>query len=302
VRSAGVSFGSSEYGFCDVEMISTMNQLLGRLGFVILALAALAGPGTARAQAREEAKLLVASEVLDQMRSARDSQIPERLLQRAYGVAVIPGVAKVAFVIGGRRGNGVLTVRDSRGRFSNPVFVNITGGSVGFQVGAQETDIVLVFTTRRGIEGIADGKLTLGAGASVAAGPVGRQAEAAAGRDAEVYAYSRSRGIFAGVALDGTAISIDAKGNRAFYGRKDVLPSDIMGGAATTSSQNAGRFLSALARSTGETAEANVAAAPAAPAAVSTQPMAGAAGSNASNGEARSFPMEDPAPGAEPPR
>jgi lipid-binding SYLF domain-containing protein len=181
--------------------------MLAALGIAALTLAV---QQPALAQAREEAKLLVAAEVLDELRAQRDQRIPERLLQRAYGVAVIPSVAKVAFVLGGRRGSGVLVVRDSRGRFTNPMFVNLTGGSVGWQIGAQETDIVLVFTTQRGVEGIADGKLTLGAGASVAAGPVGRQAEAAAGVNAEVFSYSRARGLFAGVALDGTAITMDS--------------------------------------------------------------------------------------------
>ncbi|MEO6185242.1 MAG: lipid-binding SYLF domain-containing protein, partial [Steroidobacteraceae bacterium] len=170
------------------------------------ALLAITAQATATAGAREEAKLLVATEVLEELRGQRDTMIPEHLMQRAYGVAVIPSVTKVAFVLGGRRGTGVLVVRDSRGRFSNPVFINLTGGSVGWQIGAQETDIVLIFTTQRGVENISKGKLTLGAGASVAAGPVGRQAEVAASNDAEVYAYSRARGLFAGVALDGTAL------------------------------------------------------------------------------------------------
>lgn len=271
-----------------------------RLCCALLAATALAGSGAAFAQAKEEARLLQAAEVLDQLRSQRDTAIPENLLQRAYGVAVIPSVKKVAFVLGGRRGSGVLTVRDSRGRFTNPVFVNLTGGSVGWQIGAQETDIVLVFTTRRGVEGINDGKLTLGVGASVAAGPVGRQAEAAGGTNAEVYAYSRSRGLFAGVALDGTALTIDDGSNRAFYGRRDVLPSDIMSGAATTDSENSRRFLTALARSTGESAAAAPAAGsnPAAPTPVQTQP---AEVGDSSSG-VRTFPMEDPNPGAEPPR
>ena len=281
-----------------MEIHSTMKPFTRHLACAALAIGALAVHGNVQAQASEEAKLLTAAGVLDQLRGTRDKEIPERLLQRAYGVAVIPGVTKVAFLVGGRRGNGVLTVRDSRGRFTNPVFVNITGGSVGLQVGAQETDIVLVFTTRRGVEGIADGKLTLGAGASVAAGPVGRHAEAAAGKDAEVYAYSRTRGIFAGVALDGTAISIDARGNRAFYGRRDVLPSDIMSGAVTSNSQNVGRFLASLARSTGESAENMPAASPAAAEPVTARPGSTSGGSD----EVRTFPLEDQAPGAEPPR
>ena len=267
------------------------------LGVLAAALFAVVAQRPALAQAREEAKLLVAAEVLDQLRAQRDQAIPERLLQRAYGVAVIPSVAKVALVLGGRRGSGVLVVRDSRGRFTNPLFVNLTGGSVGWQIGAQETDIVLVFTTRRGVEGIADGKLTLGAGASAAAGPVGRQAEVAAGVNAEVFAYSRARGLFAGVALDGTAITMDDKSNGRFYDKRGVLPSEIMSGAVSTNSENARRFLAALAASTGESASA---AAPA-PAHSHAAPSAtGSAPAAPAEGGVKTFPMEDPAPGTEP--
>jgi lipid-binding SYLF domain-containing protein len=272
-----------------------MSITIRRLVYFAAAAIALGAHGAALAQSREEAKLLVAAQVLDELRAQRDQRIPERLLQRAYGVAVIPTVTKVALILGGRRGTGVLVVRDSRGRFTSPIFVNLTGGSVGWQFGAQETDIVLVFTSRRGVEGIADGKLTLGAGASVAAGPVGRQAEAAAGVNAEVFAYSRARGLFAGIALDGTAITIDTRGNRAFYNRQDVLPSDIMGGAVTRDSENARRFMAALAASTGEAASSGAQPGAPAPAATSAAPASGA-------GEVKTFPMEDPAPGKEPSR
>jgi lipid-binding SYLF domain-containing protein len=280
-----------------------MNRLIRHLFCSLLLVAGFAAHGVAHAQAAEEARLLTAADVLDKLRGQRDTEIPERLLQRAYGVAVIPGVTKVAFVLGGRRGTGVLTVRDSRGRFTSPVFVNLTGGSFGLQAGAQETDIVLVFTTRRGIEGIADGKLTLGVGASVAAGPVGRQAEAAAGKDAEVYAYSRSRGIFVGVSLDGTAISINDKANRAFYNRKDVLASEIMSGAVSRESENTKRFLAALARSTGESADSWTAAPPA-DASATGVPASPASPAPADSGasDVRTYPLEDPSPGAEPPR
>ena len=250
----------------------------------------------AHAQAREEARLLVAAEVLDELRDQRDQVIPERLLQRAYGIAVIPDVTKVAFVVGGRHGSGVMVTRDSKGRFGSPVFVSLTGGSVGWQIGAQSTDIVLVFTTRRGIEGIADGKLTLGAGASVAAGPVGRQADVAAGINAEVFSYSRNRGLFAGVALDGTALTMDNKSNGNFYLKRGVLASDIMAGTVTKNSENVRRFLRAIAASTGETASAAVTGDAPAPAPGAAQPQA------APNGGVRTFPMEDPAPGGEPPR
>lgn len=263
------------------------------LSLSVLIVAVAQSPAV-HAQAREEAKLLVATEVLDELRAQRDQVIPERLLQRAYAVAVIPDVIKAAFIVGGRRGSGVMVVRDSRGRFSNPVFVNLTGGSVGWQAGAQSTDIVLVFTTRRGVEGIADGKLTLGAGASVAAGPVGRQADAAAGVNAEVFSYSRNRGLFAGVALDGTALTMDNRANAAFYGRRGVLASDIMAGNVTKNSENVRRFLAAIAASTGETA-----ASMASPAPATTSPTAPPPAPQAPQG-VQTFPVEDPAPGTEP--
>ena len=151
---------------------------------------------TAHAQAREEGRLLIASQVLEELRDTPDQSIPDRLLDRAYGIAVIPDLTKVAFFAGGRWGRGVLVVRDSKGQFGNPVFISMTGGSFGWQWGVQSTDIVLVFTTEKGVRGFSGGKLTLGADASVAAGPVGRSASAATDQSfkAEVYSYSRNRG------------------------------------------------------------------------------------------------------------
>ena len=268
-----------------------MPRFIRLLALPLLALA-LGAPHAAQAQAKEEYRVLAAADVLDDLRKQRDDVIPERLLQRAYAVAVIPEVFKGAFVVGGRYGTGVLVVRDARGRFSNPVFMSLTGGSVGWQIGAQKTEVVLVFTTRRGVEGLAGGKLTLGAGASVAAGPVGRQGEAAAGLDAEVFSYSRNSGLFAGVSLEGTALTIDNKANGRFYGRGGVLASEIMSGAVTKDSENVRRLLAAIAASTGETAS-KTAVAPALPAAAPAAPAAPAPG-------ARTFPLEDPKPGAEP--
>src|SRR5690606_24194020 len=148
--------------------------LLGLLAGIALTF----GADQAHGQAREQGKLLTAAQVLEEIRSSRDQFIPDRLLDRAYGIAVVPDVAKVAFIAGGRHGRGVLVVRDKDGKFSNPVFIRGSGGSFGWQLGVQSTDLVLVFTTRKGVDGITDGKLTLGADASVAAGPVGRQASA----------------------------------------------------------------------------------------------------------------------------
>ncbi|MEO7775325.1 MAG: lipid-binding SYLF domain-containing protein [Steroidobacteraceae bacterium] len=258
-----------------------------RLVAIAFALLALGVSASARSQAREEARVLVATQVLEEQQSQRDNVIPDKLLERAYGIAVVPNVTKVAFIIGGRRGQGLLVVRDKSGRFSSPVFISLTGGSVGWQIGANETDVILVFTTRRGIEGMADGKFTLGANASVAAGPVGRSGEVAAGVNAEVYAYSRSRGVFAGVALDGTAITIDNGANGRYYGKRGVLASDIMSGAVTKDSENVRRFLAAINKGTGDPTPATSSAPASSPA-------------TPAPGGVQTFPMEDNKPGAEP--
>ena len=263
----------------------------------------------AHAQAREEGKLLMATEVLDELRTSRDQFIPDRLLDRAYGIAVIPDVAKIAFFAGARRGTGALVVRDKNGRFSSPVFVALTGGSFGWQWGVQSTDIVLVFTTREGIEGMAGGKVTLGADASVAAGPVGRQAAAATDPSfsAEVYSYSRARGLFAGVALDGTALTIDKKANAAFYKKSTVTATDIINGAVTSDDDASRRFLAAVASSTATThttasaAPLGAAPPPSAPAEPALPAATtGTTGTSGAAGTTRTFPMEDAKPGQEP--
>ena len=248
---------------------------------------------TVHAQAREEGRLLYAGQVLTDIRGERDKGIPDRLLERAYGIAVFPDLTKVAFFAGGRRGHGALVVRDKNGRFTNPVFVTMTGGSFGWQWGVALSDIVLVFTTAKGVEGINGGKVTLGADASVAAGPVGRQASAAtdAGFKAEVYSYSRSRGAFVGLALDGTVISIDDDANADFYRKPGVLASDIMSGSVRTDDESARRFLAAISSST-ETTQRQASAAPA--------PRPAAPGRAPAPGSAQSFPLSDPKPGSEP--
>ena len=274
-----------------------MNRFFIALLFVATGAAGITQP--AFASAREEARLIEASGVLEELRTQRDTLIPERLLSRAYGIAVIPNVVKVAALVGGRRGSGALVVRDANGRFCDPIMISITGGNVGWQLGVQSTDIVLVFTTRKSIEGITDGKLTLGGDASVAAGPVGRSASAATDQNftAEVYSYSRNRGLFAGVSIDGSVIAIDTKSNTKLYGKK-APATEIIAGHITTDAESAKRFQRAILTSTGSaapvagshsaaTTSPDTAVAPA-----SAPPPSGAA----------TFPLEDKAPGAEPPR
>ena len=204
------------------------------LGALLCSALVTLSPGLARAEdtsapAREQARLITATDVLEMLRATPDQNVPAWLMQRAYGVAVIPDVLKGAFLFGGRYGNGVLTIRDTQGRFSQPVFITLAGGSVGWQIGATSTDVVLVFVTQRSVQNFARGKFTLGVDASVAAGPLGRQGEAAAGVNAEIYSYSRSRGLFAGVALDGSALRIDYDANESIYG-KGITPRRIFEG------------------------------------------------------------------------
>jgi lipid-binding SYLF domain-containing protein len=159
-------------------------------------------------------------EVLFDLMAIPARQIPHHLLTEAQGVAVIPDVVKVGFVGGVRRGHGVVFVRDAEGEWSLPQFITLTGGSVGWQAGIQATDVVLIFKSRKGVEGLMKRKFTIGADASVSAGPVGRDAEAAtdAGFKAEILSYSRSRGLFAGVSIDGSALEVDQRAHVAFYG------------------------------------------------------------------------------------
>jgi len=193
-----------------------MKSRLVAIAFALLTMTTL----TAQAGEEENKRAENSIRVLKEIMMAPDKSIPKDLLQNAHAIAVIPDVIKAGFVVGGRHGDGLISVKTRDGTWSNPSFVSLTGGSVGFQAGVSSTDIVLVFRTQRGVDSIVNGKFTLGADASAAAGPVGRSATAStdAQLKAEIYSYSRSRGLFAGAALDGSAITIDNDANQAVYG------------------------------------------------------------------------------------
>lgn len=261
----------------------------------MLATAAVAGE-------RQDARLLTATQVLTELMQMPEQNVPAWLLERAHAVAVVPDVIKVGLGIGARRGKGVLVIRQDNGAWSNPVFVNLTGGSFGFQVGVQSTDIVLVFTSRQSIEGIVGGKITLGADASVAAGPVGRQSSAATdiGLTAQVYSYSRASGLFAGVALDGSALTIDNRSNQDFYARRGVLASDIIRADAPAAPAPAQTFITAIEHSAG-----GQSVAAGSPPAAAAQPGViehGSAPQGTQTAPLTTYPMEDPHPGQEPPQ
>ena len=184
-----------------------------------LAISLCVAPASALPPSNEKT-LEHAGEVLDELNKIPFKGIPAALLADAQGVAIIPRVIKAGFVVGGRGGHGIVIAKDKDGNWGDPVFVDLGGASVGFQAGVESTDVVLVFRNRKSLDRVLDGKgkLTLGADASVAAGPVGRMAAAAtdAKLEAEIVSYSRSRGLFAGVSLDGAAIHANANSNAMF--------------------------------------------------------------------------------------
>jgi lipid-binding SYLF domain-containing protein len=276
---------------------------------VVIAATATVLPATVRAAdsideaRREDARVIIATQVMEELRAQRDQYIPDRLLERAFGIAIVPEVKKGAIGIGGRWGKGVMLVRDKQGRFTGPVFLTLGGGSFGWQIGVTSTDLVLVFTTRSGVEGIAGGKLTIGADASAAAGPVGRSASAATDATfsgAEIYSYSRSSGLFAGVALDGTVLSIDRKANASFYGLRRVDTSDILNGTVTKNSEGVRRLVKAI--SVVPSGAAPVTTSPATTTPEAAAVSAPATPAPAAGAETKTFPMEDAKPGQEPPR
>ncbi|UCF96776.1 MAG: lipid-binding SYLF domain-containing protein [Spirochaetaceae bacterium] len=181
------------------------------------------------AQAAEIGRVAEAELAFRDIMSIPDKTVPEYLLQDAEGLAIIPSVVKVGFIVGGEYGKGVLLLKDVKGAWSNPIFITLSGGSIGWQLGAQSADFVLVFKTKRSVDGILGGNLTLGVDVAAAAGPLGRRARASTDTQlkAEIYSYSRSRGFFAGLSLDGALIQIDDEANAAFYKVDYISPRDI---------------------------------------------------------------------------
>ena len=187
---------------------------------LLAALLLAAASAHAVAGGDEDERARNAVRVVNEMQVIPESAIPDKLLDEAHAIAVIPDTVKAGLIIGGRRGHGLLSVKTPDGTWSNPAFIKLTGGSIGFQAGVQSADIVLVFSSERGLEDIVNGKFTLGADAGVAAGPVGRHAAVATDgtMKAEIWSWSRARGLFAGVALDGAVLSIDDGSNTRVYG------------------------------------------------------------------------------------
>lgn len=177
-----------------------------------------------------EKRISESAAVLDEIMSAKDKGIPEDLLAKAQCVGIVPNLKRAGFIVGGKYGKGVVVCRASGG-WSAPEIVRVEGGSIGFQIGAGETDVVFIVMNQRGMNRLMSDKFTVGADVSAMAGPVGRsgQAETDAMMHAEILSYSRSRGVFAGVSLEGATLRPDRDDNRALYGREVTGHEILMG-------------------------------------------------------------------------
>lgn len=181
-------------------------------------------------KSKEVERVANSIQVFKELVDLPEEGIPPALLSRAEAIAVIPGFWNAAWVVGGRHGKGVIMVRKGPKNWSYPAFISMTGGSLGFQIGVQKADIILVFKNKRSVSTIAGGKFTLGAGASVVAGPVGRKAEADTDIkfEAEIYSYSKSKGLFAGISVEGASLSMDTDANAKFYRNFDLTVDEIL--------------------------------------------------------------------------
>jgi len=196
-------------------------------------------------------RLQNAREVYIDLVQAKDHSVPDALLQHAKAVAVFPHVIKGAIGFGGRFGRGVVSFRDEGGRWSAPAFFTLTGGSWGLQIGAESAEVVLFFMTDRSVRSLLRSKFTLGGKAGLAAGPFGRTAEADTDLhlNAEIYSYARSKGLFAGISLEGAKLAADDKSNRAFYGGNADAEAILLHGGAGNMPAAAEGFLSVLPHS-----------------------------------------------------
>jgi SH3 domain-containing YSC84-like protein 1 len=214
--------------------------------------------GSEAAAARPEAadRLNDSAKVLTELVNAPDNGVPETILARAKCVAVVPDMVKGGFIIGGRHGRGVVTCRTANG-WSAPAFLTLTGGSWGAQIGVESVDLVLLFMNDKGVQSLLNDNVKLGADASVAAGPVGRSAEASTDvkLNSEILSYSRTKGLFAGLELNGASVRPDEDSTRGFYGR-NVNFRTLLAGNSVTPPAGAENFLNTV-RSTFKEAKAS---------------------------------------------
>jgi len=192
-----------------------------------------------KSQEKQQDKISASTQVLKDFGKMKEN-IPSKLLQVTEGIIIVPKLINAGLGIGGKRGKGIAMAKLEDGTWSNPVFVTITGGSVGLQAGIQSVDLVLILKTRSTLEKIGGGSFTLGGDISATAGPVGRSSSANTDykMEAEVYSYSRSKGLFAGISLNGAVIDIDQDADKAFY-NKDVDSKTLFSSSKESSTDDA---------------------------------------------------------------
>ncbi len=193
---------------------------LPALGLLLIALP-LAAAARADETSAEAERVAAATAVFDEIMNVPEQAIPHAVVSKAEAVAIFPAVKKGGFVVGGQWGRGIMSVRGARGSWSAPAFLTLTGGSFGLQIGGQEIDLVLIVRDRQGLERLVRNQFKVGVDAGIAAGPVGRDAQAATDIQmrAKILSYSRARGLFAGVTINGGTIKQDRSANERFYGR-----------------------------------------------------------------------------------
>ena len=245
--------------------------MLKKLFVVVLLCSAVWAKDSSDRRSGDVDRLKAAGEILDDIMSAPDKGIPDEIIGKADCIAIVPSLKKGGFILGGSYGKGVATCRVASG-WSAPVFFRMEGGSVGFQIGAQEVDLLMVIMNSKGMTAMLHNKAKLGADVSAAAGPVGRHAEGMTDWKlrAQVLTYSRARGLFAGVSLEGSSIRQDNDDTRAFYGRMVPYSTSLAGNiAAPADSQT---FLAPVAKYAGAGSEAEKPAEAKSTAAPSTAP------------------------------
>ena len=204
---------------------------------------------TAESQQQKEIDKIAASNKVLLEFSKMKEKIPRQLFKIGEGVIIVPKLINAGFVVGGKRGRGLAMIKNADGTWSDPAFITLTGGSIGFQIGVQSVDLILIFKSNETLKKIGDGSFTLGGDASVTAGPLGRNSSAStdAKLDAEIYSYSKSKGLFAGISISGSVIDLDKKAIKSFY--SEDIGTDIIftgSGFATTGTDQLKRTLANL--------------------------------------------------------
>ena len=200
-------------------------MIKNRLFILLVALLSL---NTLHAETYEDLKVLQAANTLKELLHLPENAVPSMLFRKAHAIAIIPDAVKVGLLFGGQFGNGIICVQDEKGNWGNPVFITLATGSFGFQLGASSSDLVIAFKTRKAVDGLITSKLTLGVDASVAVGEEGRDVGVNGDifLQQEVYTYARSKGLYAGISLEGSSLMVDEAANARYYG-KAISPTDI---------------------------------------------------------------------------